>query len=119
MGYILLLLITLSLAAMFNGMQDHIMFYRTHIGKHPYRDFWHICKYIVMLTLILSGIILEKIISFLGFKTFLLFVPLITLHYIFKFFAFIGPPDKFYNVDETFKIRTGCKWLDKILGLHY
>lgn len=115
MIYVIVMLVALLFCAKYNGIMDSIMFYRTHLGQHPYRDYWHLCKHITRIGLLLSGamVVLAEWLSLI------ILLSLPTLYNVWKYHAYAEPREKYYDVDETLKISTGIDWLDKILGFHH
>jgi len=116
--YITLAIFAILLHARYNGIMNHIMFYRTHIGGHPYRDYWHLCKHLSRAGLILLGASSFAIIQLVGFYSLWLIATLPGFYFVWHFHAFMKPPDKYYIVDETLKLSTKISWLDKALGFH-
>ena len=119
MIYLFLSAIALLLCAEYNGIMDSIMFYRTHAGQHPYRDYWHLCKYITRTSLISFGVAFVLAVQSIGWYALLVLLLIPLMYVIWKKHAFAEPRDKYYIVDETLRISTGIAWLDKILGFHH
>jgi hypothetical protein len=117
MIHIFVMALAVLFCAYFNGIMDSIMFYRTHLGQHPYRDYWHLCKYITRICLIVLGVGTVLAIQTVGWYTLCIIILLPKAYHVWKRNAYTH--DKYYKVDETLRISTSIAWLDKILGFHH
>jgi hypothetical protein len=105
---------------------DNIKDQRTHLGKHPYRDFWHLLQLIrdpsafiagmlfymwIILTILQDQMIwfwlLGQIVLLIGYK-FLIF------DYFYR-----NHKEMFFMWDEHIKISLGNERIDKFLGFHH
>ena len=124
--FIFILLLSYMGYAITNGRADAIKDYRTHIGKHPYRDYWHILMLITKISFIIIGIFNVLEFNILPFNVLLNIVFIVFLNISFMVLSVVvwdynynDPEHKWYEKDETLKISTGIKWLDKLIGLHW
>lgn len=110
-----------------DAIMDNITFHRVHLAKHPFRDYWHLKKHVARLSLFLAGVAFTSIIVtsiILKFFVLMTAILVIWLAYVAllktKWNKIALSPDTFYfDKDETMKITTGCKILDKWLGFHW
>ena len=109
----ILLLFSILGEAVANGVMDNI---DHHKGAQSLRDFWHLLKYIDRLFLVLIGVSLTLItwqwLTIVVILIMLAFAKLVWNHFYYSYVEF------WRRVDDTVKITTGWKWLDKILGFH-
>jgi len=112
------LFLLIVLAAASHAVMDAIKDRRTHMAKHPYADFWHLVQYIRTISWIFIGHV----------------APLSWRSDVWAFAICAGCglvigrlvwerlyacPDYWLAVDETVKMGTGWKWLDKLAGFHW
>jgi hypothetical protein len=123
----LILFILMLLSGFFDAIGDSIKDIRTHFGDagdalgrkgHPYRDFFHLCKYLERSALIGIGLTLhqawwdDRIAWAIA-----VLCGLIIGRAVWN--ATYKQPEYWLALDERVRVRTGWKWLDKWLGIHW
>lgn len=108
--------------AISNGRADAIKDYRTHIGQHPYRDYWHVMLWVTKFSLIGVGIFDTLLFSF--FKNKFIFiivynVILVIISILVWNYNYNDPQHNWYKKDESWKISIGIDWIDHLLGIHH
>ena len=120
-----LFFIFILLHAICDAKMDAIKDYRTHLGKHPYGDYWHILKHLNRFVLFMAGGFVISIYIDIGWK--FLFLSLLTAPFKFIWdYYYKKNPKKEYELDCNFNISTkgflGNKLgsrVDKFLGIHW
>lgn len=114
---IILVAVMVAIHAICDAACDGIKDIRTHKGQHPYRDFWHLCKHLSRMSLILLGMLMIlvddklQLLAVLGFSC---------IWYWFLWnHIYVFRAQEMYECDESFHISTGIKWLDKLFGFHW
>lgn len=110
-------LLSAVLYAFCDAAMDAIRDKRTHLGLHPYRDFWHLLKHLSRLFLC-SFAIFSFGVEGWGGTAFVAGMSIFCSYWIWKVVYEEGS-DYFFDVDEKMRISTGIKWLDKLLGFHW
>jgi hypothetical protein len=112
-----LLIIFMLIYAMCDAAMDGIKDIRTHLGLHPYKDFWHACKHLSRVCLIGLGMITVHVQD----KIVFLIVFVVTCIISLAVWEFVYDTANLYAFkwDESLHISTGWKWLDKKLGFHW
>ena len=109
----ILLLISVIGVAVFDGIQDNI---DHHKGAQGLRDVWHLIKYINRAFTVLTGIAITQLmwhwLLIPAIIILLVFAKLVWDYFYYNYVEF------WQRLDNTVKITTGIKWLDKILGFH-
>jgi hypothetical protein len=110
-----------------HGIMDCIKDWRTHLGQHPYRDYWHLQQYIRFIGLFLAGGLFFDIASY-NITLIYFILPAIAFYKLFQNKYYYGHwlnqyvrhahRLRLFAKDEKFKITTGNAWLDKQLGFH-
>lgn len=127
-----ILLVILFLWAMnifTHAAMDNIKDQRTHLGLHPYGDFWHGLQYLREISVFFMGYFSHLFMLFasinkattgewLGYLGIILIAVISyrviiwnTFYHLFK--------DTFLGWDKQNLIDVGPKWLQKILGFHW
>jgi len=102
----------------FDAVMDAITIQRIHMGYSPLRDTWHICKHLVRSGLVLVGMLLPQGWAWDPAAARIVFVSgLVTGRLVWD--VTYRNSWRWFRLDETIKIRTGWKWLDKFLGFHW
>lgn len=122
--------LALALFAWSKGRADAIKDFRTHLGDvgdeagrtgHPYRDYWHFLDQTRTISAFVAGgcFFLEIVLG----SWILPIIYLSVLAPIYKSLIFDSEyyedPKRLYLLDETIKISTGSKRLDKFFGYHH
>ncbi len=102
----------------FDAVMDAIAIQRIHMGYSPLRDAWHISKHLVRAGLIFMGMLLPLCWEWdPAVTTIVLVCGVGTGRLVWD--ATYRNPWRWFRLDENIRIRTGWKWLDKFLGLHW
>ena len=102
----------------FDAVMDAIAIQRIHMGYSPLRDTWHLAKYMMRGGLVGIGIILPAAWEWDKWATaIVLSCGLVIGKFVWD--ATYSNPWRWFRMDETVKIRTGWRWLDKLLGIHW
>lgn len=110
-----LLLVLICGYAVSDAIMDAIKDYRTHIAKHPYRDFWHLMKHVGRACFFFaSGVFFEQF----GVQTVLLSIVGVGMGGAVWDIVY-GMPATWMRLDESIHISTHWAWLDKKLGFHW
>jgi hypothetical protein len=122
----LILFILMLLSGFFDAIGDSIKDIKTHFGDsgdalghkgHPYRDFFHVCKYFERLTLIGIGLAWPLCMRDPWACVITTACGIVVGRYVWD--AVYSCPWVWLRLDERVKLRTGIKWLDKWLGIHH
>ena len=105
------------LAAASHAVMDAISHKRIHLARMPLRDTWHLAQHIRVAALILTGYALRPAFADPWAATLVIACGLVIGRGVWV--RVYDCPDYWLAVDETLKIRTGWRWLDKLLGLHW
>ena len=105
------------LAAASHAVMDAISHKRIHLARHPLRDAWHCAQHIRVAALILTGYALRPAFADPWAASLTIACGLVIGRYVWV--VTYAEPEYWLRIDETLKIRTGWKWLDRILGLHW
>lgn len=105
-------------AGFFDAVGDAIKDLRTHMAAHPYRDVWHIAKHLERAALIGIGLIWAPCVWWDGWATAITAVCGVVVGRA-VWAATYRNPWVWLRLDERVKVRTGIKWLDKWLGIHW
>jgi hypothetical protein len=112
------LFVLIIAAGFLDAVGDSIKDLRTHMAAHPYRDFFHICKHLERAALVGVGLIWHPCMDWDKWATWITAAGGIVVgRYVWD--AVYSCPWVWLRLDETVKVRTGIKWLDKWLGLHW
>lgn len=101
-----------------DGICDAIKDLRTHLGLHPYGDFWHICKQTTRGSLVVVGALVGDVWEASWFVVLVVGVAGAWGGRM-VWDVFYSEPWYWLQIDQVFQVSTGSKWLDKQLGLHW
>ena len=106
------------LHAVCDGAMDANAHLRIHLSLHPLRDSWHLQKHCSRACLIAIGLLLPAAWEWDKWATaIVLSCGLVIGKFVWD--ATYSNPWRWFRMDETVKIRTGWRWLDKLLGIHW
>lgn len=124
-------IVSIIMYGIYNGRADAIKDYRTHLGDaaggHPYRSAWHLYNMTGKAGLFFGGcsfmglIYCFYIISDIVMIVFAIIWMVISFYLSWEFweYNYRCQGKKWYEVDETMKLKTGIGWLDYFLGFHH
>ena len=112
------LFLLIVLHAFCDAAMDANAHLRIHLSLHPLRDSWHIFKHISRACLLVCGALLPAAWDWDKWATVIVVGCGIVIGK-FTWDAVYSNPWRWLHLDETLKVRTGWKFLDKFLGLHY
>ena len=98
---------------------DSLVFYKTHLALNGYKDFWHLLKYIMRISLFFFSIF-----TYIEYKrskkdTVLTIAVLLLICLGVWNILFSVDPLVWYRLDESIHISTGIEWLDRLIGIHF
>lgn len=115
----IVLLAVIALHAFADAICDSIKDYRVHIALHPFGDFWHASKHISRFALILLWPVAREAWWYDGA---LVWVTLVLGALLAKWGVWdltYAQTWTWFRLDESVKITTGSKFIDKLLGFHH
>lgn len=112
------LFLLIVLHAFCDAAMDANAHLRIHLALHPLRDSWHIFKHVSRGALIGIGLIWAPCVWWDGWATAITAVCGVVVGR-FVWDATYKNPWRWLRLDETIRIKTGIKWLDKWLGIHH
>ena len=122
----LILFLMIVFAAFFHAVGDSIKDIKTHFGDagdasgrkgHPYRDFFHLVRLCERAALILTGYVIRPAFADPWAASLTIACALVIGRLVWE--RVYACPDYWLAVDETVKMGTGWKWLDKLAGFHW
>lgn len=118
--YSLLSILFASFYGYCNGAAHSIIMVRTHLGKQPYKDCFHLLNLFHKIGLFLWGVF--TILTLNNGSLYYMFLPSFLTSCFISLFLWelqFNNKEKWYILDESLQISTGIVWLDKYLGLHH
>lgn len=114
----LLLFFLIILHSFCDAAMDANSHLRIHLAQHPLRDSWHLFKHISRAALVGVGLIWHPCMDWDVWATWITAAGGIVVgRYVWD--AVYSCPWVWLRLDERVKVRTGIKWIDKWLGLHW
>ena len=105
------------LAAFSHAVMDAISHKRIHLAKMPLRDTWHLAQHIRVAALILTGYCIRPAFADPWAASLTIACGLVIGRYVWV--VTYADSEFWLFVDESLKLGTGWRWLDRILGLHW
>lgn len=117
---ILIILICALLFTCADVIHDSLVFYKSHLGEAGYRDFWHLLKYIMRISLFFFSVFtyIEYKRNESKWETVLTIGVIILICLGLWQVLFAVDPSLWYSWDTKVHISTGVCWIDRLLGFH-
>lgn len=101
-------------------IHDALVFYKSHLGEAGYKDFWHLLKYIMRLSLFFFSIFtyIEYKRNENKWEIVLTVVVILLICLGLWHVLFAVNPTVWYFCEQNTHISTGVYWIDRLLGFH-
>ncbi len=116
-----LIILFVTLYFLTNGIYQNIMMKRVHLGYSPFRPFWHVCGYLYLFSLVLTGYFFRNTVitndymfmiylaGYIGMSKFL----------VWNWMFYYRDTYFWFNIDERLYISLDIPKIDKSLGFHH